>query len=255
MHRTEILDLQPASYRRRLGFSFVETTLAILIVSILISITMTIYSRSNKYAAKGTWRVNTVARQRLALRQIKDFLDKSSYPSVVKVANFYESSPDFGSDKYLMEVKKGKPMAATSSALAYSTFDVPGEILRFHACTPRQELEGLGSALNVVPGQARLIVLSLEQKGVTTSSLRLVVTSSTADITLGGSAVQVGGFGAETSNAMLDDIGQVNVGVSRDAAAVEKTVLEFEVVNVDPFDGRLRVRETAKATVNVRVKQ
>jgi type II secretory pathway pseudopilin PulG len=240
--------------QRRFGFSLIEMALGVLIVSIVIGIVMTIYSRSNKYAAKGAWRVNTISRQRLCLRQVKDFLERSSYPSVIQANNYLEASPGFGSDAYCLQLTRGTPMANTSSTNQFFSYTVPGEVLRFYSCTPRQELEGLAAVVSVIPGQASRYVISLEAGATADSAMRLVATSAAADVTLSGSDVQVGTFGAETSISLLDDVSLLSVGVSPESSSEEKTVVEFEVETADPFDGRLKVHEKAKAVVNVRIK-
>ncbi|MBI4867007.1 MAG: hypothetical protein HY816_08640 [Candidatus Wallbacteria bacterium] len=241
--------------RRSAGYSLIEIALGVLIFSLVSGITMTIYSRSNTYAAKGTWRVQTTAKQRTALRQVKDFLEKSSYPSVIRVNNYYESSPDFGSEDFVMKLGSGTALKGTSAAVSYYSFETAGPVLEFFACTPRQELEGLASALKEVPGTARKLVLSLEATASTSSRMRLIATSSSAEVTLNGEKVQVGTLGTETPIVLLEDVTAVVVGVSTQAATREKTVLELQVVNSDPFDGRLKLREIAKATINVRVKK
>lgn len=240
--------------RRRLGFSLIEMALGVLIVSIVIGIVMTIYSRSNQYAAKGAWRVNTISRQRLCLRQVKDFLERSSYPSVIQANNYYEASPGFGSDAYCLALTRGTPTPNTSSTSQFFSYDTPGEILRFFSCTPRQELEGLAAVVSVIPGQASRYVISLQAGETAQSAMRLVATSAAAEVTLSGNAVQVGAFGPETSINLLDDVSLLSVGISPESSSEEKTVVEFEVETADPFDGRLKVHEKAKAVVNVRIR-
>lgn len=238
-----------------MGFSLIETALAVLIVSIIIGIVMTIYSSSNKYAAKGTWRIATISRQRLCLRQVKDYLERSSYPSVIQVANFFEGSPTFGTNDYVMQLGAGTPVASTTGTLQDFAFTAPGPILTFYACTPRQELEGIDSLGTVIPGKASLMVLSLESTSGASSAMRLVVTSSTAEVALSGNSVSVGTATSGATIPLLDDVAQVTVGVAPGSATTEKTVVEFAVETADPFDKKLRVHENARATVNVRIKQ
>ncbi len=214
------------------------------------------YSKGNKAAAKGTWRVNAVKQQRLALRRVKDKLEKSSYPSLIAIDDYHELSPDFGSEAYVMDLGEGTPSPSSPAGIDQFDFKNEGEIVTFYTCTPRQEFEEFTNPIPSIPGKAEKITLSLVQTGTTTNSLALVLTTAVADITRSGDVASVGGFSDEFSYPpIVNNVSLVSIGVDSRSTTREKTVLEFSVECTDPFDGRLRVTETAKAVVNVRVKR
>ena len=236
------------------GFSLIEIALGVMIFSLVSGIVFTIYSRSNTYAAKGTWRVHTVAKQRTALRQMKDFLEKSSYPSAIRVDNYVEDT----TSAYKMKLGSGGSVSATAAAsgttnsLQVYSFTADGDVLSFHVCIPDQDFGGVKFT-----GKASSVLLSLETGGATSSAMRLIATSAIADVQLSGTQLTVG-VPADADKrriVLLEDVKQVDVGVSSVAFTKEKTVMEISVKTVDPFDGRLALRETAKAVVNVIVEK
>ncbi|MBI3890427.1 MAG: hypothetical protein HY303_02730 [Candidatus Wallbacteria bacterium] len=240
-----------SDHRRGPGFSLIEIALGVIVFTMVSGIVWTIYSKSNTYAAKGTWRVQTAAKQRLALRQVKDFLEKSSYPSAIRVDNYIEDP------SYQMQLGAGGSLsgtAATSGAtvgMSVYEFKTVGPILDFSASTPDQDFGGLK-----VAGISNHVVLSLETKGSTSSAMQLVATSDAFKVELAGGKLSVASTPFKKQRiVLLEDVAEIDVGISGLASTKEKTLVEFCVLTKDPYDGKLRLRETAKAVVNVIAKK
>ena len=213
-----------------------------VLVTTLFGIVFTMYTQGNKTSAKAAWRIQTSAKLREGLRVIKSLLEKSSYPTVIQSSDYVEADHSL---YWLVLGSSGTVGAAGATGLTDHTFAAAGEVMRFHTCIPRREL---GPTIQNGTAFRQVFVLVAGTSRI--GNLNLLLREENADVTLSGTAVQVGGFTGLKEKLLVPDVENLVIST---ATTTEKSVLQVAVTCRDPFDGMMRLTDVAKAQVNVEI--
>lgn len=234
------------------GYTLVEISVGFLLVSILSVIVMTIYFRGNKATSKGIWRVNSIKNMRNGLRRLKELMEASSYPAVILANNYLELSPGLasGDRTYIMKLGDGASTESTpGSTLTSYTFEDEGEVLTFWACTPREEVAFLGTP---VPGFAKKVTLELEPGTVKDNLMQLKLTEETAEVQYSSGSISITDPTSRSVKILSEEITSVGISVT---STQERSLVYVTLSSADPFDGRLKLQQTARALVNVEIEE
>ncbi len=250
----------PGRLRRRCsGFTLVEILIAFTVLSVLVILVMELFVRGNKETAKGAWRVHTVAAMRRSLWRLKEMVRASSYPSVIRAADYLLLAPDAAppnqSDVFLLVFNDSNcSTSAVSGGLRLYRFASPGYVVKFYMCEPMDESGYMGSSVSgVPPGTCTGVLLELVPGD---NGMDLYVNTARADVTYdettGG--IVMGAFGNLARRLLLRDVDSVGFSIPASSSDLPPgTVMEMCLVCRDPFNRRMTIVERTRVEVNVRV--
>ena len=242
--------------RRPAGFTLVEVIFAVTLFGLLVLIVFEMFVKGNKTASKATWRVHAQQAQRLGLRQAKELLQASSYPTVIRIGDFIEVK-----DGYRMGLGDTASVeAGAGTSLTSYGFTAEDWIMRFYSCQPCEDVEYTGSTEETRVGTAAGVALQLVPRAGAPGLFELWVETARADVSWDPDAgdLVVGDFGTPERRRLMYDVESVSVllPTTRTADGLyvpSGSVVELGAVCVDPWDRRMRLRESTRVEVNVEI--
>jgi hypothetical protein len=244
-----------------------EIMIVISIISVMVGILMTLYSKGNSASAKAVWRTSTAGKLRLALRQLKTSIEASSYPVWIDNTMVREASPANNVNDYLLTLLN--PGTATvAGTLRTHTFKTAQNILQYYACTPAEDAN-LGMARSAAAAQsgiATLFTVALVNVGGNQYAPLGVALAQTPGTVTGGSVTSDPVFtaaGAVSTRNICMDTAQFDIVLPNITSPIANppnanaprtgVLFSITITARDPVDGRMALAETIQVKSNVGV--
>lgn len=234
----------------RRGFTLVEITIAAVIFLVLSGIIFQMFIKGTRTGVKATWRTHVAGKSRSALRQIKEAIDGSSYPSVVSLTNYQENADPL----YAFTLGPSPSASVAGGSLTTHVYDAAGAtVASWYRCHPLDQTP-MAAPLGIPSGYAALHALELRDSEsypgkrldlwmtITTGTINPVIPP---DVTLAGAP--------QIERLLTTEVEKVDLTVATTGTAGGNYMLTVRVTSRDPSDGYMRVVEESRANVNVAV--
>lgn len=198
------------------------------------------FIKGSKAGAKATWRAQVIGKSRNALRQLKEAIDGSSYPSLVSLTNYQENDDA----QFAFTLGAFTESIPGTGSTTYAFRDA-GTVLTFYGCFPR-DLTPLGPPDGMPNGVANRYTVALVESDVYPDRLDLQMTINTGTIS---DALEVD-EGPDVTRTLATEIEEFLI-TAPDAAGDGNWVVQLGITSRDPVDGFMRVVEESRANVNV----
>ncbi len=229
----------------RAGFTLVEITISAVIFLILTGIVFEMYTKGSKAGAKATWRAQVTGRSRAGIRQIKEAIDGSSYPSVVSFTDYRETTTAYIFD---LEAPTSSVVGTTTTTHSYSA---QGTVATWYACHPI--VPPVMAAPGTPNGVGTQFVLKLEPSTLYPSSrLDLVMDISSGPVQDTPPDVTIGTLVLLESRRLVTEVERLDLTVPTNSAP-GNNVVGIRITCRDPIDGYMRVVEESRANANVAI--
>ena len=235
------------------GFTLVETIFAVAVFGVIVLLVFEMFIRGNRTASKATWRVHTLQAQRSGLRRLKELVQGSSYPTVIRIGDFIELR-----DGHRFELGNTAEIEDDDDAgVTRYRFADEGWILRFYRCHPCEDVEFVGADAESRAGSATGVALELVPRPGAPGLFDLWLETAEAPVEWSGGLV-IGDYGPAQRLRLMHDVESFTVVLSQrrtdDGLWVPcGAVMDFVAACLDPWDRRMRLIESIKVEVNVEV--